>query len=72
MICRSTYTCQHALALSNGAAAPEEPDDHYQTANSYQNIGPGVDEAQAVVCIGVLGEVITDQQPDAYAEHSTS
>ncbi|XP_055997452.1 calpain-9-like [Ostrea edulis] len=43
-----------------------------ETANSYQNIGPGVDEAQAVVCIGVLGEVITDQQPDAYAEHSTS
>lgn len=59
-----TYTSEHALTFSDCTTTSQEADDHDQTTNCHQDIGACIDKIQLLVGIGVLGEVVTNQEPD--------
>ncbi|XP_062614294.1 calpain-9-like [Saccostrea cucullata] len=43
-----------------------------ERANSHEDVRSSINEPQLLVSIGVFGEIVTDQEPDPYPQHSTS
>ena len=68
----SPYHCKHALTLSDGAATPQEPNEHDDNPDEDEDIGPGVEVVEVVGHVDVLAEHRVHPNPDTNTQYCTS